>query len=266
MTTQSTSEFVGSVYGSGPGILLAHGASSDIEDSFGPIVPRLAEANSVVAVDYPGSGRTPRATTPLALDGLADGLVSAALQAGQEQFTVVGFSTGAAVAVRIATRHPQRVTGLVLSAGFAHPNARLRLVVATWRRLAASGDTRSLAAYLTLLGWSPGWLDTRSDGEIGALVDTIGPALPAGADDQLDLLTRVDVRSELADIRVPTVVIAGAHDLVVSASHAIELASGIPNALLLELDSGHALASERPAEWAEAINVASRTNHETMCR
>ncbi|GAB2684850.1 alpha/beta fold hydrolase [Nocardia thraciensis] len=228
MTTQSTSEFLGSVYGSGPGILLAHGASSDIEDSFGPIVPRLAEANTVIAVDYPGSGRTPRATTPLTLDGLADGLVSAALQARQEQFAVVGFSTGAAVAVRIATRHRQRVTRLVLSAGFAHPNARLRLVVATWRRLAASGDTRSLAAYLTLLGWSPGWLDTRSDGEIGALVDTI--------------------------------------DSVVSASHAVELATSIPNARFVELDSGHALASERPAEWAEAINVASRTNHETTYR
>lgn len=229
-------------------------------------MPRLAEANTVVAVDYPGSGRTPRATAPLTLDGLADGLVDAALRAGQEQFTVAGFSTGAAVAVRIATRHRQRVTGLVLSAGFAHPNARLRLVVATWRRLAASGDTRSLAAYLTLLGWSPGWLDDRPGREIGALVDTIGSALPAGADDQLDLLTRVDVRSELAGIRVPTVVIAGAHDSVVSASHAAELATGIPTARLVELDSGHALASERPAEWAEAINVVSRTNYETTYR
>ncbi|NKY58233.1 alpha/beta fold hydrolase [Nocardia flavorosea] len=254
MTQQNTSEFLGSVSGSGPGVLLAHGASSDIEDSFGPIVPRLAEANTVVAVDYPGSGRTPRATARLTLDGLADGLVDAARRAGQEQFAVAGFSTGAAVAVRIATRHRPRVTGLALSAGFAHPNARLRLVVATWRQLAASGDTRSLAAYLTLLGWSPGWLDGRSGGEIGALVDAIGPALPAGADDQLDLLTRVDVRPELAGIRVPTVVIAGAHDLVVSASHPAELATGIPNARLVELDSGHALASERPAEWAEVIN------------
>ncbi|MGW0179208.1 alpha/beta fold hydrolase [Nocardia sp. NPDC003345] len=86
------------------------------------------------------------------------------------------------------------------------------------------------------------------------MVDAIGPALPAGADDQLDLLTRVDVRSEPAGIGVPTVVIAGTHDLVVSAAHAAELATGIPNARLVELDSGHALASACPAEWAAIIN------------
>ncbi|WP_194814185.1 alpha/beta fold hydrolase [Nocardia sp. XZ_19_385] len=251
--TGNDSELTGFVRGSGPGLVLAHGASSDVEDSFGEVAERLAATNTVVAPNYPGSGETPRSLTPLTLDRLADGLAAAATQAGQQRFAVLGFSTGTAVAVRLATRHPERVTALVLSAGLAYPNARLRLVIQTWRRLAAAGDPESLAAYLILLGWSPHWLEQHSAAEIGELAAAIGPALPPGADDQLDLLTRVDVRADLAAIRVPTLVVAARHDLVVSAAHTRELAAGIPDAQLTELDSGHALASERPGEWAQTV-------------
>ncbi|MEV6276282.1 alpha/beta hydrolase [Nocardia sp. NPDC051832] len=247
------SEWDGFVCGHGPGLVLAHGASSDVADSFGAVAARLADTNTVVALNYPGSGTTPRSRTPLTLDGLADSLADAATRAGQRRFAVLGYSTGSAVAVRLATRHPERVTALVLSAGMAYPNPRLRMVTQTWRRLAAAGDPQSLAAYLILLGWSPAWLDLRSETELSELTTAIGAALPPGADDQLDLLTRVDVRAELADIRVPTLIVAATHDLVVSPAHARELAAGIPNAVLTEVDSGHALASERPAEWAEVV-------------
>ncbi|MEU8899323.1 alpha/beta hydrolase [Nocardia sp. NPDC048505] len=247
----ASKELVGIVRGGGPGLLLAHGASSDVEDSFGVLVDHLAATNTVVAPDYPGSGATPRSATPLTLDGLADGLAGAAERAGQERFAVLGYSTGAAVAVRLATRYPERVTALVLSAGFARPNARLRVVVETWRRLAA--DPEALAAYLILLGWSPEWLDRRSAAEIEALAAAIGAGLPPGADDQLDLLTRVDVRGELEAVSVPALVVAGRHDLVVSPSHATELARLLPDVTVAELDSGHALASERPGEWAAVV-------------
>ncbi|MBB5934801.1 pimeloyl-ACP methyl ester carboxylesterase [Streptomyces zagrosensis] len=59
------------VTGSGPGLLLAHGASGSIEGNFVPLIPALAAGHTVVAPDYPGSGATPRATGPLMLDGLA---------------------------------------------------------------------------------------------------------------------------------------------------------------------------------------------------
>ncbi|WP_378738490.1 alpha/beta fold hydrolase [Nocardia brasiliensis] len=104
-----------------------------------------------------------------------------------------------------------------------------------------------------LIGWSAKWLDERSTAELDSLIEAIASALPAGADDQLDLLTRIDVRADLGAIRVPTLVVAAAHDQVVSPAHSRELLAGIPGAKYVELDSGHALADERPDEWAEVV-------------
>lgn len=242
------------IFGAGPGILLAHGAGSDIDDSFGPITERLAERYTVVAPDYPGSGATPSRNEPLDPDELADLLVDAADRAGLPTFAIVGFSTGAAVAIRAATRYPNRVEALVLCAGFAAANPRLRLVADTWRSLMRSGEHAELAAYLVLLGWSSRWLDQQAAAAIQDLTAAIVPALPEGTEAQLDLLSRIDVRADLPALNLPVLIIAAAHDNVVSPAHAAELRAGIPEASFVMLDSGHTLAAERPDEWAAAIS------------
>ena len=52
-------------FGSGPGLVLAHGAGGSVAANFGPVLDGLAADRTVVGVDYPGSGDTPRANTPL---------------------------------------------------------------------------------------------------------------------------------------------------------------------------------------------------------
>lgn len=59
MTSRLTSGKSVLVHGRGPGLLLAHGAGSDIEDSYGPILETLAGRRTVIGPDYPGSGDTP---------------------------------------------------------------------------------------------------------------------------------------------------------------------------------------------------------------
>src|SRR5919108_371072 len=87
--------------GSG-GIALAHGGGGGVEANYGPILDGLAARRTVVGVDYPGTGDTPRSTTPLTLDQLADEVVGAAVDEGLERFAIVGYSLGGPVAVRAA--------------------------------------------------------------------------------------------------------------------------------------------------------------------
>ncbi|MFH7595259.1 alpha/beta hydrolase [Streptomyces racemochromogenes] len=243
------------VRGSGPGLLLAHGAGSDIEDSFGPVIENLAARRTVVGPDYPGSGDNPLPDVPLTLDMLADHIVESAVQSGVHSFAISGFSMGTTVAVRAAVRHPERVTALVLSAGFARRNARLKLAVDTWRALGApGGDGRVLASYLSLLVGGTRWLDARSEGEIGEQLELFAAGMPPGTDAQLALFDELDVRADLARIDVPVLVVSPSGDLLVTPLHSRELAEGIPGARLATLDCGHAIAAELPAEWAALID------------
>jgi pimeloyl-ACP methyl ester carboxylesterase len=251
MTTSTVPELSHIVRGSGPGLLLAHGGTGSIEGNFGPLIDPLAERYTVVGPDYPGSGTTPRSATALTLDGLADRLVDTAVRAGVESFAILGYSMGTTIAIRAATRHPDRVTGLVLTAGFAYPNARMRLAVDTWRRLIESGDRRNFAGFMSLTGAGARWLDEQTQREVDDIVDGMAPG--DGDLDQLDLIQRIDVRADLPAIRVPTLVIATTGDHLATPWHSRELAEGIPGARSAELDSGHLVWVENGAEWLTLI-------------
>ncbi|MCX2181903.1 alpha/beta hydrolase [Streptomyces sp. SKN60] len=254
MTPSPPSSLARSVWGTGPGLLLAHGAGSDVRDSFGPLIGSLSESRTVVGPDFPGSGSTPLADRALSLDILADEIVESAVQSGVHSFAISGFSMGTTVAIRAAVRHPERVTALVLSAGFAFPNPRLRLAIDTWRSLGRSDPAgRDLAAYLSLMVGGPDWLDERSGAEIEEQLGLFAAGMPPGADAQLALFDHIDVRPDLAAIRVPVLVVSPARDLLITPLHSRELANGIPGAELAVLDCGHAIAAERPAEWAALI-------------
>lgn len=61
-TTLPRPTFARTVRGSGPGLVLAHGAGGAIAANYGPILDTLAATRTVVGVDLPGSGETPPAT------------------------------------------------------------------------------------------------------------------------------------------------------------------------------------------------------------
>src|SRR3954454_11695293 len=133
--------------GSGPALLLAHGAGSSVAGSYGPILEGLASRHTVVGIDYPGSGDSPRSTTGLSIDDLADELVAAADAEGLDRFAVSGYSLGGPVAIRAATRHPERVTALVLTAAFPYRDHRLALVSSSWSKIASSNDPQLFGEY-----------------------------------------------------------------------------------------------------------------------
>lgn len=246
----SSAAYARTVHGHGPGLLLAHGAGGGVAANFGPILDGLAAARTIVAIDYPGTGDTPKATAPLTLDDLADQLVAAGLAEGLDTFAIAGYSLGTAVAARAATRHPDRVTALVLTAPFAHPDASFRAVAERWRDLYLAGDHDGVARHIVPLALGPDAVASVPDLE--AVIADTARTLPPGSADHADLVARVDVRADLAALTVPTLVISATDDGLVPPHFHREVAT-LSGAELATIDTGHLPFAQRPEEWRNLI-------------
>lgn len=109
------------VEGSGPAVILIHGASGNTRDFTFDLVGRLSDRYRVVAFDRPGLGHTERlheaGETPREQARLLD---DAAAQLGIDRAVIVGHSYGGAVALAWALERPDRVAAVVSLAGAAN--------------------------------------------------------------------------------------------------------------------------------------------------
>ncbi|MBT2480114.1 alpha/beta fold hydrolase [Streptomyces sp. ISL-94] len=214
----------------------------------------IAARHKVVGVDYPGAGATPKAQGPLEIDDLVEQLVAAADAEGLDTFAVSGYSLGGPVAIRLASRHPERVSSLVLSATFAHADTRTSLAASIWHQLFESGQHTVLAQYLNLMALSEPVLNSLTPLQVHDAAEQLAPALPVGTAEQVDLVRRADVRGDLAGIAAPTLVVVTTADPLISPTLQREVAAAIPTAEVAELATGHLPFVERPQEWLKLIS------------
>jgi pimeloyl-ACP methyl ester carboxylesterase len=252
-TAPAAATLARTVRGSGPGLVLAHGAGGSIVGNYGPILDALAAEHTVVGVDWPGSGDSPRSAAPLDADVLADELVAAADAQGLATFALAGFSLGGPIAIRAAARHPERVNALILTATFAHRDPRLDLAARLWADLYAAGDRVRLAEFLSLVAFSTQALRATPPQALRAGIDALAADIPPGTPEHVDLVRRIDVREDLARITAPTLVVLTTADPLVSPHLQRELAAGIPGARLAAIDTGHLPFAEQPARWQTLI-------------
>lgn len=102
------------IHGAGDPLILLHGAFSAIGTSFAKVIPGLAEKRQVIGFEMQAHGRTADIDRPLTLEGLAEDVAAAIDHLGLEKADVLGYSTGAAVALRLVLRHPEKVRKLIL--------------------------------------------------------------------------------------------------------------------------------------------------------
>jgi pimeloyl-ACP methyl ester carboxylesterase len=100
-------------------LLLLHGYPSS-SAQFDRLIERLAGRHHLVAPDYPGFGRSPALAGGTTFDRLGDAIDAFTEAKRLDRFGLYMFDFGSPVGFRIATRHPERVQGLVLQNGNAY--------------------------------------------------------------------------------------------------------------------------------------------------
>ena len=105
-----------------PVVLLLHGFPTS-SHMFRNLIPALADRYHIIAPDYPGYGQSgwpDRATFNYTFDRygeLVDGLLG---QLGVTRYAMYVMDYGAPVGWRLALKHPDRVTGLIVQNGNAY--------------------------------------------------------------------------------------------------------------------------------------------------
>jgi pimeloyl-ACP methyl ester carboxylesterase len=107
------------IHGSGgTPVVLLHGSLCTIEICFGQVIPALAKKRQVIAFEQQGHGRTRMlAKHPFTVTQMVKDTVAVMNQLGVKRADIVGYSTGAAVALELALTHPNLVNKVTLISG-----------------------------------------------------------------------------------------------------------------------------------------------------
>ena len=172
---------------------------------------------------------------------------------GIERCHLVGTSYGGEVGMLYAAEHPRRVATLSAISCVSHLEPLLRRQVDLWRAAGANGD--ALFRISAPFNYSNAFLAADSLLiEQGARRLADYPAeFFVGFERLLDAFTGLDLRTHLADIRCPTLVLCGSEDIMKPPAYSAELAAAIPDTeYLLVPGAGHAVVIEK----AGTVNTA----------
>jgi pimeloyl-ACP methyl ester carboxylesterase len=217
------------VSGSGPTLVLSHGVIENSQ-SWEDAVPLLERSFTVVTYDARGRGRN-TGPAPFGYKELADDVDALVTGLGVERFFHAGHSMGGRVALEHALAYPDRLAGVaVISARAGAPDAgdrkRLQGLVATTKK-GGPGEAVAMWASET----SQHYERVRSICANNPLEGTVA-ALEA-------LISARSLAPRLKQLRVPTLVVAGACDESYG-RYAAEMAEEIPKGQLCILEGiGH---------------------------
>jgi pimeloyl-ACP methyl ester carboxylesterase len=245
--------------GEGPTVVLLHGQPGS-GSSWRPVLDRLAVDHRVLAPDRPGYAATPGEATGLA--GNADAVAELLLARSPGKATIVAHSWSGGVAVLLADRYPDLVSGLVLVGAACTPDS----LNALDRLLTVPGVADVLTvAGLIGIGWlfprlrplafhaprnTRDWL-AASLPDLGVTGDEHGVRGRSRRTFLIEQRSLVDdlptVATLLGTVSVPVEVATGAWDLVVPPKASATLARAVPGAALTVIPrAGHFVARDDP--------------------
>jgi pimeloyl-ACP methyl ester carboxylesterase len=220
-------------------------------EMFETVLDHFAARHRVIVPDLRGHGRSRNLPPPYSVGQLASDLAHLLDHLQIDASAVLGYSQGGAVAQQLALDFPDRCDRLVLACTYAHNMMTLREKI----------EGRAAPLLLRLLGMNA----------FARLVISIGlkQVEPARADWVLRLIASqdsalmvsawkaamaFDSRPRLAEIRCPTLVVAGSKDEAVPLHHARGLHEGIARSQLVVIDGAdHALIWARPDTLTQAV-------------
>jgi pimeloyl-ACP methyl ester carboxylesterase/DNA-binding CsgD family transcriptional regulator len=244
--------------GSGPPLVrAAHWISHLKFDWDSPVwrhwLAALAHQRSLIHYDARGCGLSDREDVEFSLDKHVEDLETVVDKVGLDQFALFGMAGGGIIAVNYAVRHPERVTHLVLhgvpavskiTRGDAAGRAEIAAFEVGWGK-----DNPAFRQLFTSQLLPDGTAEQfRAFNDLIRLTTT-----PANAARILRVFYQADLREVAPHVRCPCLIAHAREDGRVTFEQGRELASLIPGARFVPLESrNHVLLENEPA-WQQFV-------------
>jgi pimeloyl-ACP methyl ester carboxylesterase/DNA-binding CsgD family transcriptional regulator len=224
------------------------------------VLQACAQRWHFVRYDERGCGLSDWEVPELTFDSWVRDLETVVDACGAERFALLGLSQGASIAIAYAVKHPERVTHLVLHGSYA----RGRLIRSSTPQ---QREEAEMMARLAEIGWG------KADPSFRQFFTT--QFIPGGTAEQhqwfneleristspqnganfMRAFDTIDVTSLLERVRCPTLVMHSTRDARVPAEEGRLIATRIPNAQFVPIDSGNHLLLEGEPGWARALEA-----------
>jgi pimeloyl-ACP methyl ester carboxylesterase len=223
-------------------LCLIHGVN-DHAGTWSFVVPALAQSHRLIVPDLPGHGESEPKSGALAMQDLVARLAAVLDAENAKVVTLVGNSMGAWISILYTLLHPERVAALVLESGggLALP---LGVPLVAFNREDA----------LTILRAVHGPTAQIPEWAVEALIhrSSDSPMLRLVAGGMADHV----VDDRLSEIGVPTTIVWGANDGVITRPYIEQLQAGIRGAQLCIIeDAGHIPHAQQPERFVACLEA-----------
>ncbi|MFI1165454.1 alpha/beta hydrolase [Streptomyces sp. NPDC020801] len=165
-----------------------------------------------------------------------------------DRFVLIGHSMGGMIAQTIALAHPERVERLVLVGSIS------RMAYSRGRGLLMAASTlvpfKLFVAANIQRAFAPGYPREEIRRHIRASAATPREVVMTC----YSAMRAFDVLDRVGEIRVPTLLVHGCHDIQLPVRQMLRMATAYPDAEVRVIDAGHELPLEKPAELTAALD------------
>jgi pimeloyl-ACP methyl ester carboxylesterase len=223
----------------------------------------LSKCNLLVRFDQRGCGLSDRHVAEFSFERCVDDLESVIDSLKLDQFDLLGMSHGGSVSIAYAVRHPEKVKHLILFGAFARGWAKAELrpqkveELEALAKLMGSGWGRDNPAFRQIFT-SLFMPDASADQAKGFNELQKVSSSPENAVRLFRVIGDTDVLDLLPKVSVSTIVFHARQDNLVPFRDGLLLASAIPNARLVPLESRNHILQQEETAWDEFLGEYRR--------
>jgi 3-oxoadipate enol-lactonase len=235
-------------------IVLVNGLADDLETWLEQMPDFLAAGYRVLRFDNRGIGKSGRPPGPYTTAQMAGDAKALADHLGLEGFHLVGVSMGGMIAQEYALAHGGDLRSLTLCCTYAAPGPFCSRMFALWRDMAQAMSVAAVMRDVTLWAFTQDFFSNRQDvlKQFEEAMATLDQPLECYLA-QLHAIQVHDTTARLGKIKVPTMVLVGAEDILIPNQLSKQLQAGIPGAEWATSPGGHAFLWEFPQPYNKKV-------------